>query len=294
MRLDIKTGYICNNNCKFCVVADMKKLPNRTFQEIKIDLEESHKKCEEVILTGGEVTIRNDFFEIVSYAKNLGYKVHIQSNGRMFSSKEFSKKTIQAGADAFTISIHGYSPQQHEFLTESKGSFKQTINGLHTLKNYGATIFTNTVITKTNYEDIPNILIMLRKLGINNNLFSFIHPLGNGFKNFNLVVPKKKEVAPYILKAFAINEELSGTIFIEAIPPCMLEGNIDKIADLKTENTIIKWSKCICTENFLDARKQDKRKFTTCSSCIYDKVCEGVWKEYAQIYEGSEFKAILK
>jgi hypothetical protein len=78
----------------FCVQADNKCKGNRTFDEIKANLIDSKNRCEGVVLTGGEVTIRNDFLEIVAYAKKLGYEsIQIQSNGRMFSSMEFCKST---------------------------------------------------------------------------------------------------------------------------------------------------------------------------------------------------------
>lgn len=46
-RVDIKTGFICNNNCLFCVQADNKCTGNRTFEEIKKDLEECRKRLSE-------------------------------------------------------------------------------------------------------------------------------------------------------------------------------------------------------------------------------------------------------
>jgi MoaA/NifB/PqqE/SkfB family radical SAM enzyme len=96
-RLDIKTGFVCNNNCLFCVQADNKCSGNRTFEEIKKDLIDSKKRCDGVVLTGGEVTIRKDFFEIVALAKELGYKtIQVQSNGRILSSMEFCKREYPA------------------------------------------------------------------------------------------------------------------------------------------------------------------------------------------------------
>ena len=73
-RVDIKTGFLCNNNCKFCVQAGSKCEGNRSFEEIENNLKECRERCDQVVLTGGEVTIRKDFFEIVKLAKDLGYK----------------------------------------------------------------------------------------------------------------------------------------------------------------------------------------------------------------------------
>ena len=69
-RVDIKTGFHCNNNCLFCVQAHKKKFGNRTTEEIKKDLTAAKESgCEEVVFTGGEVTIRDDLLELISFAK---------------------------------------------------------------------------------------------------------------------------------------------------------------------------------------------------------------------------------
>ena len=94
-RLDLKTGFICNNNCYFCVQADNKLKENRDFADLKKDLIQLRKSCDEVVLTGGEVTIRKDFLKIVKLCKKLGYNIiQIQTNGRMFSNLDFCKMTI--------------------------------------------------------------------------------------------------------------------------------------------------------------------------------------------------------
>ena len=176
-RVDIKTGFICNNNCRFCVQADNKCKGNRSFEEIKKDLIDSRKRCNGVVLTGGEVTIRKDFFDIVKLAKELGYEIiQIQTNGRMFASLDFCKKTIQAGATEFSPAIHGYCKEQHDFLTRTKGSFAQTVKGIKNLRSLGVYVLTNTVVVKSNYRDLPEIAKLLVKLDVDQFQFAFVHP----------------------------------------------------------------------------------------------------------------------
>ena len=94
-RLDLKVGYTCNNNCRFCVVADKRKFGDLTTKELKKQMEEGRKTCEDIVFTGGEPTIRKDIFELVRYAKKLKFDtIQIQTNGRMFASKKFCEKII--------------------------------------------------------------------------------------------------------------------------------------------------------------------------------------------------------
>ena len=75
-RVDIKTGFLCNNNCLFCVQGYNKSKGNRSTEDILKDLEEAKKTgCEGVVFTGGEVSIRDDLFELLSYAKKLRFSL---------------------------------------------------------------------------------------------------------------------------------------------------------------------------------------------------------------------------
>lgn len=143
MELEINTGFICNNNCRFCIHTDSKFKGNRSFVDIKKDLIDLREICDSVVLSGGEVTIRQDFLDIVRFAKELLYKtIQIRTNGRMFASLGFCKKTIHAGATDFIIKPYGYCEKQHDFMTKSPGSFKQTIKGIKNLNSLGAHVFT--------------------------------------------------------------------------------------------------------------------------------------------------------
>lgn len=295
-RVDIKTGFICNNNCKFCVQADNKCKGNRSFEEIKKDLIESRKRCEGVVLTGGEVTIRKDFFEIVTLAKEIGYKsIQIQTNGRMFSSLEFCKKTIEAGATEFSPAIHGYCAEQHDFLTQSKGSFNQTVKGIKNLKSLGAYVITNTVVVKPNYATIPEIAKLLFKLKVDQFQFAFVHPMGNALKNFENIVPSISLAAPYICKGLQRGINAKIKVMAEAMPYCLMKGYEKYIAENVMPETEIKGKEYQNTISFTKQRKEEgKLKFPQCNQCKYNLICEGPWREYPEKRGNSEFIPIIE
>jgi radical SAM protein with 4Fe4S-binding SPASM domain len=293
-RVDVKTGFICNNNCLFCVQADNKCKGNRSFEEIKKDLIESKKRCSGVVLTGGEVTIRSDFFEIVKLAKELDYEtIQIQTNGRMFSSLDFCKKTIEAGATEFSPALHGYCAEQHDFLTNSSGSFNQTVKGIKNLKSLGAYVLTNTVIVKSNYRDIPKIAKLLIKLDVDQFQFAFVHPMGNAWKNFDNIVPCMSLTTPYIHKGLQIGINAGKKVMTEAIPYCLMGSYEDYAAEKIIPETEIRGKEFQNTNSFTRQRKEEgKAKFPQCKQCEYDSLCEGPWKEYSEKKGNEEFEVI--
>jgi len=291
-RVDIKTGFVCNNNCRFCVQADNKCNGNRGFEEIKADLVDSRKRCSGVVLTGGEVTTRKDFLDIVKLAKELGYKtIQVQTNGRMFSNLDFCKKTIDAGATEFSPALHGYCAEQHDYLTQAPGSFNQTVRGIKNLKSLGAYILTNTVVVKSNYRNCPEIAKLLVNLSVDQFQFAFVHPMGNAWKNFDNIVPCISLATPYIHRGLQIGIDNNIDVMTEAIPFCLMANYKDYIAEQVIPETEIRGKKHQNTNSFTTQRqKEGKIKFIQCKRCKYDAACEGAWKEYPFKKGKLEFK----
>jgi len=292
-KADIKTGFLCNNNCKFCVQGDKKHLGNKSTEEIKKILREAAKDCQIVVFTGGEPTIRADIIELVEYAKKLKFKViQIQSNGRMFVYKDFCKKIIKAGANEFALALHGHIPQLHDYLTSVKGSFEQTVQGIKNLKSLGQRVIMNTVITKSNYRHLPEIAKLLINLRVDQYQLAFVHPLGNAKKNFDSIVPLMSLVQPYVKLALELGIKAGIKVMTEAIPYCLMKGYEKYIA----ENIMPKmkiFEKNLIIEDFEKSRrKEGKAKGPQCKKCRYFFQCEGPWKEYPERFGFSEFKPI--
>lgn len=95
--LDLKVGFSCNNNCRFCVQGNKrKKYGDKSTAELKKLLRKGAKGHDRLILTGGEPTIREDLPELVGFAKEIGFKqIQIQTNGRRFAYRDFCEELIK-------------------------------------------------------------------------------------------------------------------------------------------------------------------------------------------------------
>lgn len=290
-RVDIKTGWLCNNHCLFCVQGNKRQIyGNKTTEEVKYLLKEARKDTDSVVFTGGEVTIRKDLLQLVSYAKSLGFRViQIQTNGRMLSYHRVCEDLISAGANEFSPALHGHVPECHDFLTQSQGSFIQTIKGIMNLKRLGQRVLTNTVITRSNFRHLPDIAKLLVGLQVDQFQFAFVHPVGNAKRNFQMIVPRMSMIEMYVKRGLEIGINANTRVMTEAIPYCFMRGFEVYVAEKIIPRTKIMEGH-VTIEDYTHYRlTEGKAKGQPCTECSYDKVCEGPWKEYPEAFGWDEF-----
>lgn len=293
-KADIKVGYSCNNNCKFCVQGDKKKIyPDKTTEEIKKILKQAKKTCQTAVFTGGEPTIRPDLLELASYAKSLGFKrIQAQSNGRMFAYKKFCQEAVNAGVNEFALALHGHIPELHNYLTSSE-SFSQIVQGIKNLKDLNQTIITNTVVTRSNYRHLPEIARLLTSLKVDQFQFAFVHPLGTAKDNFYSVVPRMSMIMPYIKAGLDIGINAEINVMTEGIPYCLMEGYENYIAERIIPATdIYELGTKVDFEKVRPVIAKAKGK--NCKECKLFDFCEGPWREYPEKFGFEEFVPIKR
>ncbi len=289
-KLALVLGYECNNNCIFCYAADKRGIPSMTTGQAKLELEKGIERgCTFIDFSGGEPTIRKDFFELVRYAKKLGYRtIAVTTNGRMFSYPEFAKKAVKAGLNHAIFSIHGHNAELHDRLTGVKGAFNQVVEGLNNFRDAypQSYICTNTTITKLNYKFLPDIAENNIKIGTNACEFIFVHPRGNALKNFDDVVPTFREVSAVIPKTIevALTQGISH-FYMRYFPICYMLGFRAYLSEL---DALTKLREQHVGPEFQDFNVEEGRKLygrvkgPQCAACKYDDVCEGIFKEIAE------------
>jgi sulfatase maturation enzyme AslB (radical SAM superfamily) len=289
-RADVKIGFVCNNNCRFCVQAHKKQFGSRTVEDIKKDLEMARCNCSAVVFTGGEPTIHPGILELVAYADHLGFRdIQIQTNARRFAYLDFCKKMIEAGANEFSPALHGDVKGLHDYLTRSPGSFDQTVQAIKNLKQLGMRVITNTVIVKPNYRYADRIAQLLVNLGVEQYQLAFVHPIGNAGKYYDSIVPCVSLASPFIRKGLQVGLDAGVKVMAEAMPFCQMSGYEDCVSELVIPPTEIRDVVDFDPDYERTRKTQGKAKFRQCKECKYDLLCEGPWKEYPERKGCDEF-----
>lgn len=292
-RIDIKLGYMCNNNCLHCVIADRRgKFRDRTTQEVFAWLDESWEKgFNDVVLTGGEVTIRKDFFEVLTYASEIGFQVNIQSNGRMFCSKKFCEQVVEAvrGRVGFTLALLSNEAKIHNALTRSD-SHAQIVKGIMNLVGMGLPVNLNTVVTKLNHRTLPSLTRLALAMGIRGYNYAFVHCTGNAGLNIDTVLPRKSEVSPFIKQGLQVGIDAGMNPTVEAYPACFLRGGYEHCTSEKYTPFVKLIDQPMVIDDFNTVRKTtEKVKGPMCLRCLFNPMCEGPWFQYVDYYGWDEF-----
>lgn len=294
-RADIKVWFACNNQCDFCVQWDKrKKFKQRTFDEIKEILDREYKEgARTLVFTWWEPTIHTKLIESVAYAKSVWYvEIQIQSNWYKFSDMEYSTKLIKAWVTEFSPSIHGFKAETHDKQVKHPWAWKKVVEWMINLKKLKQRIIINSVITKDNYKEIPELSALLVKIWVSQFQFAFVHILWSAAKNKETVVPKKSDVMPYIKKWLDLAKKHRIPAFTEAIPYCLMQWYEYAIAEQIIPEMSISDAQAR-VDSYSDYRWNEwKAKREECKKCSKYKICEWPWKEYPEIYGWDEFKPI--
>ena len=279
--LNLKTGYLCNNNCLFCAQADNKSYGNPSVDDLIAEMTKASEYCNKVIFTGGEPTIRKDILTLIKRAKALGFeRLQLQSNVRRLSSREFCCDLISAGINEFAPSLHGHNQELHDMHTCRPGSFSETTKALENLGELKQYVITNTVITSYNYKFLPDIARLLLSYGVAQIQFAYVHSVGNGQTNMDRLAPKMTMVLPYLFTALQTALEGNIKCMAEAFPPCLMGQYRKYCSEQFMPDVEIRDTHYIDPDFGTTRRTKSKVKPVRCKPCLFNGSCEGTWSEY--------------
>lgn len=298
---ELTLGYSCNTNCRFCSIDSRKRNINKTTNEAMNDILQASQEGFKVIgFGGGEPTIRKDIINLVKFSKKLGFEtIRIQTNGVMLSYKDFCKDLVSAGANFFKFSIHGHKPEIHDKLTMVPGSFKKSIEGLKNVHRFGARTEIDIVINKLNYKFLPQFIEYFA-LNVGVSGFVIIYPMYTGRmkENAKILGIKLLETVPYIREAarLAMSLQLDKCLIMN-VPYCSYDNFNYKKASLHLKSLVTNLNLKINTPEAVieDADKDvllGKVKIARCKKCDFSSDCDGIWKNYIEVFGIKEFQRL--
>lgn len=296
----------CNNECVFCSNPQFEK--DYSLDEAKKTIKEfANEGVTEIFLTGGEPTIAPFLPEIIKFIIKQKITPRLITNGVKLSNKQFVQKLHNAGLRDINVSIHSHLEKVSDKLTQRKGHYKKTIAGIRNSIESGMNVSVNSTINSKNCSRLLDFMqFMVKKFPtINHYVFNNLDP---GCADGNLIsragqnpwiVAKLTDFELELKKMADFLRASNKTFRIERVPLCYMQG----FEQFSTETRkIVKNELYICsfiekgTKNVVKTVKpfQFSTKVDCCKICKLNPICNGIQKEYLQLYGDRELFPIFK
>jgi radical SAM protein len=151
-----------------------------------------------IVFTGGDPLVRDDIFELIGYAKNLGMQCALSPAVSENINDDTIKKIKETGISSVSISLDGATPRTHDFIRQKEGVFNRTISIIKELINNGIKVQVNSVVMSLNFEEFPKIFHLVKNLNVDAWEVFFIIVTGRANKFLDLDARKFEALAQLI------------------------------------------------------------------------------------------------
>ncbi len=196
----------CNNNCKYCSRDNKKNSQEPIFSVVRDII--TKEKNSKFFLTGGESSLRSDFYEIVKILRERKKEITLKTNGRIFFYRENAQKALERGIKNFVILIPSSTPDVFDGITQVKNSFYQTLQGIRNLKFSGANVQVRVIVHKKNYKELRDIFIFCKRIGVDEIFIDSLVKKGNTLKFLKELVVDPLEISNYLARSLIFLQEL--------------------------------------------------------------------------------------
>ncbi|MGA2143310.1 MAG: radical SAM protein [Brevinematales bacterium] len=331
-RLPLYIGTKCNIKCKFCYYYSETDDDNYSYDNIIAELERYKEEgIDSIDITGGEPTIHKDIIKIVKKASDMGFKeITMITNGIAVKTESFLDKLIEAGVNTWVLSIHGHNAEIHDGLTGRKGTFNDMLKTIDNFNKRNLTYSVNFVVNRQNFGYLREFAKFVNQTCIKTAVtFLVMNPMGDGKINFDSFSVKYSELGSLLYSAIEELKRKGNKVTWKFMPLCASKENIDITDSILTFFfTPYDWNYSIQYklkygdfDHFFALIKNFSRfsliqlakiplvvlkhmallnanfgymfkKLDSCKQCMYFYVCDGISKNYIQLFGQEEFRPI--
>ncbi|MBI3088436.1 MAG: radical SAM protein [Candidatus Omnitrophica bacterium] len=171
----------CNLHCVHCYSdSDNREYPGElTVDEARRMLEDvAQFQIPALLLSGGEPLLHPRFFELAGYARGLGLRLTISTNGTLID-RPAAERIARTGFSYVGISFDGLGKINDRFRGRS-GAFEAALAGVRHLKAVGQKVGLRFTLTRRNFEALEDIFALVEQEGINRVCFYHLVYSGRG------------------------------------------------------------------------------------------------------------------
>jgi AdoMet-dependent heme synthase len=179
LSVHLDVTYRCNERCVHCYLDhdDHGEMSTTEIKDILTQLSEAGVFF--LTISGGEVFLRRDLFEILEFARGRLFNVKLKTNGVMIREAE-AKKIRELGLEQVQISVYSHRPEVHDAITKLPGSLQRTVEAIRFLHAQGLKVTIANVLMSANLSDYEGVIELARELGVSYTVDPTITPKLDG------------------------------------------------------------------------------------------------------------------
>ncbi|MFZ0761112.1 MAG: radical SAM protein, partial [Candidatus Sulfotelmatobacter sp.] len=130
-------------------------------------------------LSGGEIFLRKDFFEILECARALTFCIKLKTNAVLIREVQ-AARLRDLGVESIQVSIYSHRAEVHDAITKIPGSLRRSINAIRFLKSQGLKVIIANVLMTENMQDYHGVRALADELGTECTLDPTVTPKMDG------------------------------------------------------------------------------------------------------------------
>lgn len=157
--------HVCNLKCVMCYNEPLAEPELTTRECFDVLTQLAEAGALRLILTGGEILSRRDFFEIASEARRLGFALDLKTNGTLITAEVADRIAVLAPLQV-DISLLGAGSETFDAISGVRHTFDRVLRGAGLLRERGVRVKLNTLLMRSNIAERTAMLDLARGLGV--------------------------------------------------------------------------------------------------------------------------------
>jgi radical SAM protein len=154
-----------------------------------------------LVLTGGDVLMRADLFELVAAARLAGFPVALAPSVTPRLTPAVLRELRASGVSSVSISLDGATPGTHEGIRGVPGHFDQTLAALRLVGEIGFKVQVNTAVMRANARELAGVAAIVKDLGATAWEVFFLVKVGRGRDQQELPAEENEDIAHFLFEA---------------------------------------------------------------------------------------------
>ena len=154
-----------------------------------------------LILTGGDVLMRTDAFDLIARARERGIPVGVAPSVTPRLTDDAMRRLAALGVNMVSISLDGATAATHERIRGVPGHYDSTVRAIRRLVDAGLNVQVNSVVMRENVAELPALAELLQEVHAHVWEVFFLIPVGRGQAVAALTAQGCEEVCHFLYDA---------------------------------------------------------------------------------------------